>query len=81
MLFSCQCGYVFQDTRQLGEELRIFTRQVGKKLVQFIESVNEREKHLARLVSGFVFLLVNPEFYSHLASWRVVIHTPGSLWE
>jgi hypothetical protein len=26
--------------------------------------------------SGFVFLLVNPEFYSHLASWRVVIRTP-----
>jgi hypothetical protein len=27
-------------------------------------------------VSGFVFLLANPEFYSHLASWRVVIRTP-----
>jgi hypothetical protein len=29
----------------------------------------------ARLASGFVFLLANPEFYSYLASWRVVIHT------
>jgi hypothetical protein len=27
------------------------------------------KKTLARLVSGFVFLLANPEFYSHLASW------------
>jgi hypothetical protein len=26
------------------------------------------EKSLARLASGFVFLLANPEFYSHLAS-------------
>jgi hypothetical protein len=32
-------------------------------------------KTLARLASGFVFLLANPEF-SHLASWRVVIRTP-----
>jgi hypothetical protein len=27
-------------------------------------------------VSGFLLLLANPEFYSHLASWRVVIRTP-----
>jgi hypothetical protein len=27
-----------------------------------------RGKKLARLASGFVFLLANPEFYSHLAS-------------
>jgi hypothetical protein len=27
-------------------------------------------------VSGFAFLLANPKFYSHLASWRVVIRTP-----
>jgi hypothetical protein len=37
----------------------------------------EGEKNLARLAIGFVFLLANPEFYSHLASWRVVIRTPG----
>jgi hypothetical protein len=34
------------------------------------------EKILARLASGFVFLLAKPEFYSHLASWRVVFWTP-----
>jgi hypothetical protein len=34
-------------------------------------------KKIARLASGFVFLLAIPEFYSHLASWRVVIRTPG----
>jgi hypothetical protein len=34
---------------------------------------SEREKTLARLASWFVFLLANPEFHSHLASWRVVI--------
>jgi hypothetical protein len=31
---------------------------------------------IARLASGLAFLLANPEFYSHLASWRVVIRTP-----
>jgi hypothetical protein len=36
-----------------------------------------RWKKIARLASGFVFLLANPEFYSHLASWRVVIRTPA----
>jgi hypothetical protein len=35
------------------------------------------KKNLARLASGFVFLLANPEFYLHLTSWRVVIRTPG----
>jgi hypothetical protein len=34
------------------------------------------KKILARLVVGFVFLLAKPEFYSHVASWRVVIRTP-----
>jgi hypothetical protein len=34
-------------------------------------------KKLARLASGFIFLLANTKFYSHLASWRVVIRTPG----
>jgi hypothetical protein len=35
------------------------------------ERVSEREKNLVRLASGFVFLLASPEFYSHLANWRV----------
>jgi hypothetical protein len=34
------------------------------------------EKILARLASGFLFWLANPEFYTHLASWQVVIRTP-----
>jgi hypothetical protein len=34
-----------------------------------------RKNTLARLASGFLFLLAKPEFYSHLASWRVVIRT------
>jgi hypothetical protein len=38
-----------------------------------------RKKKLARLASGFVFLLTNPEFFSHLASWRVVIRTPENI--
>jgi hypothetical protein len=46
----------------------IFTRQVRKQLAQKIERVSERGKNLARLASEFVFLLANPEFYSHLAS-------------
>jgi hypothetical protein len=34
-------------------------------------------KKIARLASGFVFLLANPEFHLHLPSWRVVIRTPA----
>jgi hypothetical protein len=65
------CGYI-----QFGE-FSILTRQVRKQLAKNIERVSERgKKTLTRLASGFVFLLANPEFYSHLASWRVVIRTP-----
>jgi hypothetical protein len=42
---------------------------------QNIESVRA-ERNRARLASGFVFLFANPEFYSHLVSWRVDIRTP-----
>jgi hypothetical protein len=50
----------------------MFTRQVRKQLAQYIEIVSVREiKTLARLASRFLFLLANPEFYSHLASWQV----------
>jgi hypothetical protein len=28
-------------------------------------------------VGLYLFVLANPEFYSHLASWRVVIRTPA----
>jgi hypothetical protein len=41
------------------------------------ESVKGLKKKLIRLASGFLFLLAKPEFYSHLASWQVVIPTPG----
>jgi hypothetical protein len=33
-------------------------------------------KNLARLATELVFLFANPEFYSHLVSWRVLIRTP-----
>jgi hypothetical protein len=36
----------------------------------------EGRKTLARLANGFVFLLANPEFYSHLVSWSVVKLAP-----
>jgi hypothetical protein len=45
---------------------------------QNIGRVSERGKKLARLASGFVFLLAKHKVYSHLASWRVVIRTPAS---
>jgi hypothetical protein len=37
------------------------------------------EETLAKLANGFIFLLAKPEFFSHLASWREVIRTPGRL--
>jgi hypothetical protein len=36
------------------------------------------KKILVRLASGFVYLFAKPEFYSHLASWRVVIRTSAN---
>jgi hypothetical protein len=38
-----------------------------------------KKNNLARLASGFVILLANTEFYSHLASLRVIIRTPDVL--
>jgi hypothetical protein len=46
----------------------MFTRQGRKQLAKTVEMVSEKGKKLARLASGFVFLLANPKFYSHLAS-------------
>jgi hypothetical protein len=54
----------------------MITRQTRKQLAQSIEIISDRENTVARLASGFVYLLGNPDFYSHLASWRVVIRTP-----
>jgi hypothetical protein len=60
------------------DELGIFTRPIRKQLAKKIERVSEMGKKLARLASGFASSLANPEFYSHLASWRVVICTSDS---
>jgi hypothetical protein len=57
--------------------LKIFTRQVRKILANKWKLSVRGKKDLARLANGFAFLLANPEFYSHLASWRVVIRTPA----
>jgi hypothetical protein len=43
---------------------------------KYREGKREGKEPLARLASGFVFLFANSEFYSNLASWRVVIRTP-----
>jgi hypothetical protein len=46
----------------------MFTHQI-KQVAKNIERVSEREKkNLARLASGFVFLLSNSKFYSNMAS-------------
>jgi hypothetical protein len=37
----------------------------------------KRKKALAKLASKLKKLLANSKFHSHLASWRVVISTPG----
>jgi hypothetical protein len=42
-----------------------FSSQDRKELAKNTERVSEREKK--QLANGFVFLLANPEFYSHLA--------------
>jgi hypothetical protein len=59
--------------------------QSGKWLSQKTtgQIVAGRKKDTRQAGDGFVFLLANPEFYSHLASWRAVIRTPAvrvSLW-
>jgi hypothetical protein len=55
---------VFQDTRQTGEQPSIFPCQDTKQLGKNMERVSERGKKIARLASGFVFLLANPEFFA-----------------
>jgi hypothetical protein len=39
------CEYVFQGTRQTGEQFIIITRQVRKQLAQNIEKISERGKN------------------------------------
>jgi hypothetical protein len=57
-----------RGVKKVFKILKIFIRQVRKQLAKHTDIVSEREKTLARLASGFAFLLANPEFYSHLAS-------------
>jgi hypothetical protein len=52
---------------------QILRETTGQK---YRKGQREGKKFLARLAGGFIFLLANPEFYSHLASWRVGIRTP-----
>jgi hypothetical protein len=56
----------------------MFTRQIRKQVAKNIERVSERKNKFSRLASGFVILLANSEFYSHLMSWQVtdVINMP-----
>jgi hypothetical protein len=51
--------------------------QSQKTTGPIIEVVCERKKPSPDWRVKFVFLLTNPVFYSHMASWRVVIRTPG----
>jgi hypothetical protein len=48
---------------------------VDKFFKTLVSLASSGKKILFMLANGLVFLLANPEFYSHLASWRVVIHT------
>jgi hypothetical protein len=58
---------------------RVVTRQVRKQLAKYIEIVSERGKTLAKLANGLIFLLANPEFYSHLTNWRVADGCPPAI--
>jgi hypothetical protein len=73
------CGEGFQNTRQtrvgFGEQFGIFTSQVRKRLAKNIARVSEKDKK-KKNSPGWHFFLAIPEFYSYLASWRVVIRTP-----
>jgi hypothetical protein len=59
---------VFDDTRQTGEQLRLMLAMSGNNWPNVQKLSVSGEKSLARLASGFVFLLANPKFYLHVAS-------------
>jgi hypothetical protein len=72
---------VFKTLAKLASRLKCFhSPKTENNWPKNIERVSEKGKTLARLASGFVFLLANHEFYSHLARWRVVIPTPVYLY-
>jgi hypothetical protein len=75
----CICKGVDKFFKTLAKLANIqeFSLAKSEKMVKNTERVSERGKTIVRLASGFVFLLANPEFCSHLASWRVVIFTPS----
>jgi hypothetical protein len=65
----------FQTLAKLANSSE-FSLAVRKQLAHNTERVSERGEKLTSL-SEFVCLLAKLEFYSHLASWRVVIRTPA----
>jgi hypothetical protein len=56
----------------ISESGRNKTQLAGKR-----DSLRGEKKALAKLASKFKILLANSKFHSHLASWQVVISTPG----
>jgi hypothetical protein len=71
------CGAVFKRRLPNWRVVQNFHSPSKKKAGPKYRKVHAEVKNtLPRLASGFVFLLTKPEFYSHLASWRVLIHTP-----
>jgi hypothetical protein len=56
----------------ISESKRNKTQLPGQK-----DSLRGVKKTLAKLASKFIKLFADSKFHSHLASWRVVISTPG----
>jgi hypothetical protein len=56
---------------KLASRLIFVTHQVRKQLAKNTVRISDGGKKLARLAYGFVFLLANPEFYSHLAIYKI----------
>jgi uncharacterized ion transporter superfamily protein YfcC len=62
------CEYVYYYIAKVANS-SVFSLAKSEKNQKYRKSKREEEKkNLARLASGFVFLLANPEFYSQLAS-------------
>jgi hypothetical protein len=68
--FTIKAGVWISFCLTLSSSSEFSLPKSGKQLL-------EGKKPLARLASGFVILLSKPKFYSHLASWQVIIRTPN----
>jgi hypothetical protein len=78
--FSRGVGMFFKTLAKLGSSLKNFhspSKQQQKNWPHLQKLSVRGETILTRLASGFVFLLAKPEFYSHLASWRMVTQAPA----